>query len=471
MQTKTVEVLQRREFLKQTSLLGAATGALLTTSRTSGAVPANQLEAGEGTVDITPPVGTLMSGFHYSPGNERRIAGVRQPTAARALVLRQGQTEVAILSVDLLAVSREVARRIQQGVQRKTGIPAENVRVTATHSHSTPTARYLRQWGGKPEEYIADVEQSCVLAVERARADLTAAELYLGKSVAEGANFNRTTKSWKTEDQFTAAATDAERWLDRTVHVLRFERSGGAKSLLWYHFSAHPVCFTDRQASPDWPGLVADSVLQREQITPSFLQGHIGDVNPGDGTPWLGNAERTAARLSDAMLRAMGNARQVEFDQINMRSVATELPLDLALHQAHVERYAQDPEKHSGGEYVDAAFAKDWYASASKWDPERKGLPTDISVLSLGDLALLFHAAELFSYYGLRIRHDSPFEDTILVGYADGMIGYLTDPASHENRDYAAAVVPKILDLPPFTPTATREFTAAAVAALQAAAS
>ena len=451
--------MKRRDFIKRATRFSAAASLALVTPRFARAVQAaDALEAGEGTVDITPPIGTVMSGFHYGPGNERRVEGVRQPTAARALVLRAQKSQVAILSVDIVGISRELARRIQKRIEDRTGIPATNVRVCATHSHSTPTGVLLRQWGGRPKEYLADVEQKCVVAVERARADLTASELYLGKSVAEGANFNRTIDTWKNEDTFSADADDRERWLDRTLHVLHFERRGAAKNLLWYHFSAHPVCYTDRNVSPDWPGAVAESLEKTEKITPSFLQGHIGDVNPGDGKPWLGVAETTAARLAKAISQALATSQKVGFDTIAMRSREIQVPLDMALHLEQIERYRKDPQKHSDGEYVDAAFAKDWYESASKWSTERKGLPTDISVLTLGDLALFFHTAELFSYYGLQIRHESPFQNTILVGYADGFIGYLTDPASHEKREYAAAVVPKILDLPPFTPTATRSF-------------
>ena len=69
----------------------------------------------------------------------------------------------------------------------------------------------------------------------------------------------------------------------------------------------------------------------------------------------------------------------------------------------------------------------------------------------LGEVGLLFHPAELYSYYGLEIRRDSPFENTLVFGYTDDFIGYLTDPNAYETSEYAAIVVPKITDLPPFT--------------------
>ena len=60
------------------------------------------LEAGEGIADITPPLGIELAGFHKPPGKERRITGIRQPTAARALVLRTSGTQAAIVVLDVL---------------------------------------------------------------------------------------------------------------------------------------------------------------------------------------------------------------------------------------------------------------------------------------------------------------------------------------------------------------------------------
>ena len=80
---------------------------------------------------------------------------------------------------------------------------------------------------------------------------------------------------------------------------------------------------------------------------------------------------------------------------------------------------------------------------------------------------MLFHGAELYSYYGLKIRLDSPFPATLAVGYTDDLIGYLPDSNAYKAREYAAIVVPKILDFAPFTPHAAVEFTAAATAMLK----
>jgi hypothetical protein len=458
--------IQRRQFLTRCVRAGSVAALGLRARLGRAAASSAALQAGEGTVDTTPPPGIEMAGFHRPLGYERRIAGIRQPTAARALVLQVGDARAAIVSLDIAGVSREFAGRVQRRVANRVGIPAASVRVAATHTHSMPTFRYLRQWGAIPPKYMAKVEDDCVRAVERAQGDLAPAELHVGRARVVGGNFNRTTSTWKTDEQFGPDSNDSERWLDTMLHALLFERSG-KRSLLWYHFSAHPVCYTDDQAGPDWLGLVAERTRAHQKLSPSFLQGHAGDVNPGPGKPWLGVPEQVAEAVHAGLERAVDGAKPVKVDVLQMRSREIQVPLDVPLLQARLEQYRKDPSQCTRGSYVDARFAADWAESAAQWDPERTTLAVPISALHLGEVGVLFHPAELYSCYGLAIRRDSPLDPTLVVGYTDDLIGYLPDPNAYEAGEYAALTVPGILDLPPFTPEAGRRFTAAAVKLLR----
>lgn len=453
----------RREFLQQSAWLSAAAGLAAAAGSGRAALQAPQLEAGEGAVDITPPLGIELAGYHYPPGKGRLITAIRQRTAARALVLRLGQAMAAIVSIDACAVSRAMADRVGAQVADKVGISAANLRLCATHSHSTPTFHPFRQWGAVSAEYLASVEKQIVRAVELARADLGPAELSLGKSHAEGANFNRTTSKWKIDKEFTKDSNDGERWLDTMVHVLRFDRAGGKRSLLWYHFCAHPVCYADGQAGPDWPGEVEKLVLDKDKLSAQYLQGHIGDVNPGPGKPWRGEAGPTGLRVYQAIRRALDAAARVKTDALRLETVRCDVPLDLDLFRQQLARYEKDPAQCVRGEWVDAAFAKDWFEGARQWDLKQSRRVITLAAMRLGSVGFLFHPSELYSYYGLRIRRDSALADTIVVGYTDDFVGYLTDPRAYEAAEYAAIVVPKIVALPPFTRTAARDLTGAAV--------
>ena len=422
---------------------------------------------GEGVVDTTPPVGVELAGFHRKPGEERIATGTRQPTAARALVLDMGKTQAAIVSLDICAVSQAMARRVQTRIEKELGIPFENVQICATHTHSMPTFRYFRQWGAIPNKYMAMVEDRIVEAVEIAQIDLARADLSVGKSNVEGANFNRTIDTWKTDREFGEDSTDDERWLDTTLHTLFFKRPGRKRNILWYHFSCHPVCYSDDQAGPDWPGLVEDLVIKNQKLSPSFLQGHSGDVNPGMGDPWIGDPMETASRVYDAIVQALANQEKVKIDGLKISGAQVKVPLDMECFNDQLERYREDPSKCNEGEWVDAGFAEDWYRATSKRNLDQRSFPTSISAIRIGDLGLLFHTAELYSFYGLSIRHRSPFKNTLVVGYTDGFIGYLPDPKAFADGEYAATTVPMILDLPPYAPQVARVLTDAAVELLE----
>ena len=457
--------IRRRDFLGRVlgtgTLIGSGLGLPAGTSR--GGEELSSLRAGEGIVDITPPLGIELAGFHRAPGNERRIKGIRQPMEARALVLAHGNSQVAIISLDSAGVSQDLARRVQRQVAAQTSIPASNVRICATHTHSAPAFCYLRQWGAIPIEYMATVEKKAVEAVKAATEDLAPAALSLGKSRAVGGNHNRTTKTFKTDEHFGKDSTDAERWLDTMVHVMFLERGNGKRDLMWYHFSAHPVCYTDEQAGPDWPGVVARMTRDSHQLAPSYLQGHTGDVNPGDGSPWIGDVQETAQAVHAAIASAMDGLERLHVDTLQSKTQEFLVPLDIELFKDWLARYRQDPSKCASGPWVDARFAKDWFEGNVDRDLSQTGLPTTLAAMRIGNLGLVFHPAELYSYYGLAIRRDSPFPNTIVAGYADGLIGYLTDPQAYKSGEYAAIVVPKILDFPPFTPAAASDMTGTAV--------
>lgn len=420
------------------------------------------LKAGEGISDITPPKGVELAGFHKPPGQERTTKGVRQPTHARALVLEANGQRCCIVSIDVLGFDADFATILKQAISKSCRIPVKFIRITASHSHSTPTLVFLRQWGAVSFAYKVAVQRQAERAAMLAVEDLAEASLYYGKQTVIGGNFNRTAKTWKTEDQFTSTSTDSERWLDRSLQVLNFVRDRPKKSIVWYHFSAHPVCYTDELSGPDWPGLVASRFKEQDGgVLPGFLQGHIGDVNPGDGKVWLGNPEEVSENIYKVLHHATNHSELIPVKKISARTFDAVIPCDMKIVRQQVATYEREPENCTKGEWVDAGFAKDWYESARRWK-NRNTLGTSLSLLKLGDLNLVFHAAELYSFYGLQITRAFP-GPTLLVGYTDDFVGYVTDSAAYEKREYAAMVVPKILGLPPFTPQAGREFAKQAI--------
>jgi hypothetical protein len=95
---------------------------------------AADFEAGLATIDITPPAGWRRAGgyseFISKPGGD--------PLLAKAMVLSQGETTIALVGNDLTSVPRELTDRARKLASRQTGIPIANIVITATHTHGGP---------------------------------------------------------------------------------------------------------------------------------------------------------------------------------------------------------------------------------------------------------------------------------------------------------------------------------------------
>ena len=59
---------------------------------------------------------------------------------ARCLVLDDGKTKIALVVCDLLGLHRSVSIEARRLIQEATGIPPENVTISATHTHSAASA-------------------------------------------------------------------------------------------------------------------------------------------------------------------------------------------------------------------------------------------------------------------------------------------------------------------------------------------
>lgn len=96
--------------------------------------PETALQVGLAEIDITPPIGYRMDGYFY----ERLNTGQRDPLKAKALVFQQGQARAAIVVCDLLGMPKSMSSEVRALAASRTGIPAANIAIAATHSHTGP---------------------------------------------------------------------------------------------------------------------------------------------------------------------------------------------------------------------------------------------------------------------------------------------------------------------------------------------
>src|SRR5687768_3030897 len=99
-----------------------------------GSAIAADLEIGLAETDITPPKGFPMAGYYH----ERLAEGQIDPLKAKAIVFRGDKEQAALVVCDLTGISIDLSTAVRRRAAEKTGIPAANIVVSATHSHTAP---------------------------------------------------------------------------------------------------------------------------------------------------------------------------------------------------------------------------------------------------------------------------------------------------------------------------------------------
>lgn len=236
------------------------------------------LEAGVAKADITPSFNGPMYGYanrKCGPAN-----GVHDRLFAKALVLRAGDSRLAIVTLDLGSI---VSGNLHREVAEKLGIPV--LLLSASHTHSAPS--FLPVTGevpASPPPYLQEIERKIFSAVEQASKSMFPARLGIGRGSMQ-LGYNRLVL--REDGRARAVFDNLERIpygpVDPEFTLLRVEDSSGAARALLVHYAVHAVVLgpTSCKYSADYPGVLqarVESEMPRTQCM--FVQGGAGDINP-----------------------------------------------------------------------------------------------------------------------------------------------------------------------------------------------
>ena len=105
--------------------------------------------AGAATSNITPELGgEVVGGVAPYP-----CTHIHDELHARCLVLDDGKTKLALVVCDVLGMHRSVSVTARELIEKETGIPAANVLISGTHTHSA-----VNVLGGPVRFYASDLE-------------------------------------------------------------------------------------------------------------------------------------------------------------------------------------------------------------------------------------------------------------------------------------------------------------------------
>lgn len=433
---------------------------------------AEPLLVGVGSAEITPPLGYPMSGYYH----ERGATGTLDPLNAKAIVFRQGNESAAIVVGDLIGIDRKLAAAVREKVEAATRIPASNIVVAATHSHTGPDykadlAKYLARDPNQPlaegdrVRYIPRLIDGLAAAVAAASENAKPATLRAGTGREEMVAFNRRglqkdgkVRTWALHNDpdivGPAGPTDPEVGL---VAVIPAGSDAPAAAVV--NFALHLDTVGGTQYSADYPGHL-ERVLRKDLgpgFTSVFATGTCGDINHIDYPN--GGAKKSAAeigeRLAAAAVAAMNGLKPVSPDLAARRNVV-DMPLqtytdeELAWSDGVIER-DRAAEKIPFLEEVKAYRIRRLYeirtgradlgrsgeGQIGSADDPRDTLPAEVQVVRLGDdLAFVALPGEVFVELGLAIKERSPFEYTFVIELANDSPAYVPTRKAMEQGGY-----------------------------------
>ncbi len=413
----------------------------------------SSFKAGAATVTITPPLGVELAGYGFGPN-----AGVLTDLEAQALYIESGGTAVAIVSADLLAVGADFMARLRQAAEAALGLPGDHLLLAASHSHSTPTARPLRQWGQVDAAYERFLQTAILEAITTARRTAVEARLSYGVGHVATISANRRGAGGVIDPDVPVLcfhrrdATPAEWQVDEEPPT---ETPVGGLLAVLFSFACHPVSLHSYRnlLSPDYVGYARAAIqaLCGPETVALFTMGAAGDINPARfyfrrTTPR--QAHRVGAVLGSVVAQVALDPTLVLTPTLRLKAEVVDLPVAPLPAPAELEalhrQYAAEAEAahRAGKALVETSVLdihRDWAADAlaeHAAGPLRTTVPCEVTALRLGPVALLFAPLEVFVETGLALKAASPAPVTLLATNANGELGYLPTLEAYGVEDY-----------------------------------
>jgi neutral ceramidase len=382
---------------------------------------AGPLRAGASRVDISP-----TPDMFPIPQGVQTLADVHDPIYARALVLDNGSTKVALLSVDTAGMPN--AGEAVQAVADELKIPASHISIASTHDHSTPT------FGGGPNNnydrkpYLELMKKGVVEAARQANAGLQSARIGFGTGKA----YVNTNRDQKIGDSYKMGYAP-EGPTDKTVDVILITNSAGNPIAVWSNYAVHGVVmFISKtkdgksEVNGDLPGWTARYVEDRMKgVVNVWTSGAAGDQNPifmstynqdapdvhDEGAAGWAILDVLSRRLGEEIVRVAGNIQNTT-DKAVLWGEDTTVTCPGRKFVASSPAPAGMPNSPTSVS-----------ATGSMVDSDPVVIP--LGLIMINDIALANVSGEVFNEISQRLKRDSLFDRTAMVTLVNGSLGYI----------------------------------------------
>jgi hypothetical protein len=407
------------------------------------------LEAGLAEIEITPPLGYRMDGYF----TERLSTGVKDPLKAKALVFRQGNTKIALVVCDLIGVPQSLTGDVRTQAAARTGIPAGNIAITATHTHTGPlfsgerarvfSEQAAAKYGTDPlaaVKYPELLRDRLVEVIVGANASLSPASLEFVSGREDRVSFNRryhlkdgsvVTNPGISNANVVRAAGPIDPDLP-FVLITREKVPVGSLTV----FAMHLDTVGGTEYSADYPGHLAYELRRAfgDGFVSMFGTGTCGDINHID----VSGRRRLDARLIGQQLAVSAlSARPREpLPTPSLAAVSGRLSLPLRRVSDTQVAAARANTPKIGGK--DLPFLTQ-VETVSTLDLSRRGpaLDAEVQVFRLHpNLAIVLLPGEIFAELGLAIKQASPFKNTLVIELSNDNPAYIPTEKAFKEGSY-----------------------------------
>jgi neutral ceramidase len=360
--------------------------------------------------------------------------GILDHIYARAIVIDNGITSAALVSVDTGMLGEQVWRTVSQRIEKELGIPAQNLIMNPTHTHSA--------YGGSADQVFG--------VIKAAREKLQPARIGYGTGVSY-VNVNRNIIDRKSNKWWEGPNYEGPS--DKTVAAIKFETTDGEPIAVYYNYACHAVVTGNTDmTSGDYPGATSRYIEDSfdDRIVAVFSAGAQGDQNPiyfqqtfdlrdirikdyaqrgqdisnamPPGGQGLNKQDPTVKRLLDQqkqMILSMGQFLGEEVKRV-MREM-TRMSTDGRIFAAQKMVSFPGRDRIGQGRAAVEATYKD--------GPD---VQLRLSLLMIDDIAIGGCNAEIFNMIAQRFKRESPIGRSIFVSMANGSgnSGYIPNDAA-----------------------------------------
>ncbi len=382
---------------------------------------AADMKVGAGSVVITPEHDMWMSGYGH---RKEPSAGKVQDLYAKALVIEdESGARSAIITSDLIGLTKAISDTAAKLVLDKHGIPRERVMITASHTHCGPVlngnldamfdldATQLKLIS----DYTAALPGKFAAAVNAAVSDMETATLDFTTTEAKFAVNRRQ----QTPDGIVLGMNPTGP-VDHSVPIIVARRADGSPKAVLFGYACHNTTLAFQQISGDYAGFAQARIQEQTPgITALFVSGCGADANPNPRGE-LEQAIQHGNELGDAVTAALRT--RIRPLSGTVRATFREIDLELSAPPTReaLEAQLQDP---------DVFVQRRAKRLLAEWDANgglKATKPYPVQVWQFGQgLDLIALGGEVVVDYALRLKNEIGAGRVFVIGYANDVPAYI----------------------------------------------